>query len=344
MTMQMIAEIAGVSKATVSRVINGKPCVSEETRRKVIDVIRRYNYVPNAFARALNFNRSYTIGLIITEITNIVTAEITSHIEKAAKEKGYSVILCITRGKVADEVAYVDLLRSRNVDGMIIIHAGATEGKEVEHLFRLREEGMPFVLISEPIPGLETDYIVIDHERGAYDAVRHLLELGHRRIGYISGPPGLYTEVMRFKGYRRALTDYGVEVDERLVREGGYRIEDGYRAALSLLSEERPTAIFCFNDMEAIGVLQAAKQLGLRIPDDLALVGTDDIQIAPILEVPLTTSSFPKDRVGRAAVELLVDQIRAEEKSIPRPYKRVYIEHHLVIRDSCGARRKSPTG
>lgn len=339
----MIAEIAGVSKATVSRVINGKPCVSEETRRRVIDVIRRYNYVPNAFARALNFNCSYTIGLIITEITNIVTAEITSHIEMAAKEKGYSVMLCITRGKVAEEVAYVDLLRSRNVDGMIIIHAGATEGEEVEHLFRLKEEGMPFVLISEPIPGLETDYIVIDHERGAYNAVRHLLELGHRRIGYISGPPGLYTEAMRFRGYRRALIDYGIEPDDRLVREGGYKIEDGYRAALSLLGEERPTAIFCFNDMEAIGVLQAAKQLGLRIPDDLALVGTDDIQIAPILEVPLTTSSFPKDRVGRAAVDLLIEQIRAEEKSMPRPYKKVYIEHHLVIRDSCGAKRRAQT-
>ena len=340
LTIQMIADMANVSKATVSRVINNRPYVAEETRKRVLDIIEKYNYVPNIFAQALNFNRSQTLGLIVTEITNIITAEITSVIEKTAKEKGYSVILGLTEGKVREEISHVRILCERKVDGMIIIHAGSNKRSETEHLFQLKERGIPFVLICEPIPGLATDYVVIDHERGAYDAVKHLLELGHRRIGYISGPQGLYTEMARFRGYRKALRDYGVRMDKRLVREGGYGIEDGYKAAVSLLKgKSRPSAIFAFNDMEAIGVLQAAKEIGLRIPQDLAIVGTDDVRIAPLLEVPLTTICFPKKRIGQAAVELLLEQIEARDSfTSDRCFKKVHIGHYLIIRDSCGAK------
>jgi len=341
LTIQMIADMAGVSKATVSRVINNKPSVAEETRKRVLEIIERYNYVPNIFAQALNLNRSQAIGLITTEITNIVTAEIASVIERTAKEKGYTLMLCLTRGNVKEEISHVKSLCERKVDGMIIIHAGSTDRREeTEHLFQLKEYGVPFVLVCDPILGLETDYVLIDHERGAYDAVKHLLDLGHRRIGYISGPKGLYTEMARFRGYKRALRDHGVKVDKRLMREGGYGLEEGYKAAIDLLSmKNRPSAIFAFNDMEAIGVLRAARELGIRVPNELAVVGTDDVQIAPLLEVPLTTVCFPKKRIGQVAVELLLEQIEAKgSPRLDRGFRKVHIGHYLVIRESCGAK------
>ncbi|HID55745.1 TPA: LacI family transcriptional regulator [Candidatus Poribacteria bacterium] len=344
LTIQMIADMAGVSKATVSRVINNRPSVSEKTRRKVQEIIEKYNYVPNIFAQALNLKRSQTVGLVTTEITNIVTAEIASVIERTTKEKGYTLILCLTEGNVQEEISHVRSLCERKVDGMIIIHAGSTDKKEeTMHLFQLKEYGIPFVLVCDPIPGLETDYVLLDHERGAYDAVKHLLELGHRKIGYISGPKGLYTEVARFEGYKKALKDYGVKVDKRLVREGGYGLEEGYRAAIDLLSiRDRPSAIFAFNDMEAIGVLRAAKEMGIAVPKELAVVGTDDVRIAPLLEVPLTTVSFPKKVIGQTAVDLLLGQIEAKDSPrLDRGFRKVHIGHYLVIRESCGARLRS---
>lgn len=338
-TMQMIADMAGVSKTTVSRVINDKSYVAGETRRKITDLIKEYNYVPNVFARALNFNSSHTLGLVITEITNIIIAERTAVIEKTASEQDYSVILCPTGGKIAEEIHYVNILRERKVDGMIIIHAGNNKRDGVKHLFQLKKDDIPFVLICDPVSKLVTDYVVIEHQRGAYDAVKHLLDLGHKQIGYISGPPGLYTEANRFKGYKQALRDYDIEVDDRLIQEGGYDIEDGYRAAISLLKGNvRPSAIFAFNDMEAIGVLRAAKELGLHIPNNLALVGTDDIRIAPLLDVSLTTINFPEKQIGQVAVELLLEQIEAKKASKARDFRKVQVGYHLVIRDSCGAK------
>lgn len=332
--MPTIREVAGrarVSPTTVSHVINATRFVSDEIRTRVLEVMEELGYRPNAVARSLRRGRTHTLGLILPDSANPYFAELGRGIEAAAFERDRSVILCNTEGEERRERVYLDLLAKRQVDGLLYVPAG----DHADVLRGLLREPLPAVLVDRDLPDVPVDAVLSDKRGGAYLATRHLIALGHSRIGCIGGPPTLAVSAQRVQGYRDAMAEAGRSPDERLVRRGDYHPQSGWAAARSLFElPDPPTAIFAGNDLMAIGVLRAAAEAGRRVPGDLAVVGFDDIELAAYTTPPLTTVTQCAAEVGRAAVELLLERIA----SPARPPVRRTLETRLVVRASCGGR------
>lgn len=332
--MSTIREVAGrarVSPTTVSHVLNATRFVSEEIRARVLAAMAELGYQPNAVARSLRRGRTHTLGLILPDSANPYFAELGREIEAAAFARDHSVVLCNTEGDERRERVYLDLLARRQVDGLLYVPAG----DRADVLRGLLQRPLPVVLVDRDLAGVPVDVVLSDKRGGARLATRHLIMLGHRRIGCIGGPSSLAMSGQRLQGYRDALAEAGLPVDERLILRGDYRPQSGWVAARSLLAlSDPPTAIFAANDLMAIGVLRAAGELGRRVPADLAVVGFDDIELASYTTPPLTTVSQSAGEVGRAAVELLLARL-AEPA---RPPLRRTLETRLVVRASCGNR------
>ncbi|MDQ0285974.1 LacI family transcriptional regulator [Desulfofundulus luciae] len=335
-TIKDIARKAGVSYATVSRALNNRPEVSEKTRREIQRLAAEMGYKPNAIARGLVTRETLTLGLVIPDITNPFFPEVARGVEEAASEAGYSVFLCNTNWDVDKERTYIELLEEKRVDGLIL--ASVTEDEE--YLAELLSRETPVVLINRILDQVDTNYVAIDNVKGAQQAVEHLISLGHRRIAYVGGLEHVESTAERLHGYRLALAINNIPFEEELVRYGSFKKESGYENALSLLSlPEPPTAIFAANDILALGVIQAIKERELKVPENVAVVGFDDIPFAAYAEVNLTTVAQPKYTMGEMAAKILIDEIRKG----PSPEKKhIVLPPTLVIRASSGGRREDP--
>ncbi len=305
-TIREVASRAGVSPTTVSHVINNTRFVSAEARQRVLDAMAELNYRPNVLARSLRRGETRTLGLILPDSANPFFAEIARAIEDAAFSAGYNVILGNSENELAKEQVYVDVLVNKQVDGLIFVATG-DHSPSLEHLTR---NGLPVVVVDRRLSNLDVDTVLTDNLQGGLSAARYLLNLGHRRIACITGPSNLTPSAERVIGYRRALEEHGLPVEENLIRKGDFHPRSGYHAAVELIrSQPPPTAIFICNDMMAIGALRALSEAGLRVPQDCSLIGFDDIELASFITPPLTTIRQDKAALAEAAVTLLLERI-----------------------------------
>jgi DNA-binding LacI/PurR family transcriptional regulator len=327
-TIRDVARQAGVSPATVSRWMNGRLVVKPSTAERISAAVKQLRYVPSLVARTLVTKESRTIGLLLADISNPFFAALARAVEDAAQERGYAVIVCNSDSNPEKEAGYIRLLNRKYIDGILFL-SNSPGGSGLKAA--LKEE-IPIVVVDEAIEGVKAPGVFTDNVQGAYDAVTHLIHLGHRRIGHVTGPP-VYSTPLRLHGYRRALEDNGLPFDSALVRVADFQTEGGRRAARMLLNlPQRPTAIFAGNDLMALGAIQAAWEAGLRVPEDLAIVGFDDIPLASAFVPPLTTVAQPLTDMGRVAVDMLVRRIEGKPAR-----RRVILPCTLRVRQSCGA-------
>jgi LacI family transcriptional regulator len=328
-TMKDVAKLAGVSVATVSRVLNNNPNVSPELRSKVLKAVEELNYRRDRVARSLRVRTSLIIGLIISDIQNPFFTSVVRGVEDAAYDHGYTLLLCNSDEDPAKERLYIDIMLAERVAGVIISPVAEVDN----YSNTLLQAGVPIVAMDRRMRDLDVDTVVVNNVEGAYQAVSHLIELGHRQIGFIGGPSRTTTGRERQEGYKKGLSDHGLVVDPNLVRVGDFKQDSGHWAACELLAlEDRPTALFAANNLMTLGTLNAIHEEGLSIPQDIAIVGFDDMPWAPSLAPPLTAVAQPTYELGRTAADLLLKRIADAQ----RPIKQICLETTLVIRESSG--------
>lgn len=330
-TLEDIAKKAGVSVSTVSRILNKKTKkyrISPKTESLVLKLAKGLNYTPNQLARGLRLKRTHSIGLIVPDISNPFFAAVTRAVQRAAHEMGYSLMVCDTDEDESQEIAHIKVLRSKGVDGMVVMPVGQSG----VHLQQLIKDGLPLVVLDRIFDDLPCDSVVIDNYKGAYEAVEYLVKNGHARIAIIQGLPNTYTNKGRLSGYRDALKANNIELDPRLIVGRDFRQESGYIETKILLSlEPRPTAIFATSDLITLGALEAINEEGLHIPQDLSLIAFDDIDHVNFFTTPLTTISQPKEIIGEVAIKLLTEKIKNHNKGESR---RIMLSSRLVERNS----------
>jgi len=332
-TIRDVARAAGVGQATVSRVLNSSGYVHPDTRARVLQAAADLGFVPSQTARSLVRKSTATVGLIIPDITNPFFPAITRGVEDAASASGYTVFLCNTDNDPAMEAQDVRKLRERRVDGVIFV--GATDRRDL--MATLVAEGVPVVVTDRQVADLDVDMVLVDNRAGALLACRHLIGLGHSRIAHAAGHLATRTGQDRLAGYREALAEAGIAPDEGLVYTGDFTLESGYQAAEVLLGRTpRPTAIFCGNDLVALGVLRAAEAAGLAVPDDLSIVGFDDILLAALVRPALTTVRQPAYSMGELAMRMLLDRIAGETGGS----RRHLFQPELVVRSTTRGRAR----
>lgn len=328
-----IARAAGVSHSTVSRALGDSPLVKEATRERIKQLAKEMGYTPHALARSLVTRRTQTVGLVVTTIADPFVSEIVRGLEETGQNHGYTIILCNSNAEPRRELAAVKALREKRVDGIIVTASRIGD----LYLPLLEDFGAPIVLINNQQTGRYVYSIGTDDLRGGQIATEHLLSLGHTRIGYIAAPNNVNSSQARMSGYRAALESHGIAFDPVLVADGDGRPAAAMEATARLLSQgENPTAIFCYNDMTAIGAMHALKQMGIRVPDDISIVGYDDIPIAEYLDPPLTTIRQQKYDMGCMAMDMLLRLLNGATD-----VQDVTIEPTLVIRRS--TRELKPT-
>lgn len=327
-----IAREAKVSHSTVSRALSNSPLVSVETRARIQGMARDMGYSPDAQARSLVKGRTQTIGVVVTTISDPFVAEVVQGIESTAHGLGYSVILASSNNESERELDAVDMLRSKRVDGLIVT-SSRVGAVYLRHLERI---GVPIVLVNNhrEEQGSYIFSISVDNQHGGCLATQHLIELGHRRIAFVGGSSDHSPSVGRHKGYREALQAHGLAHDPALVVPGNGRSDGGERALLRLLNlEDRPSAVFCYNDMTAIGLLRAAREESLEVPQDLAVVGFDDIPFASYVVPPLTTIAQPKVEMGQRAMKMVLDLIQASASGSGQ-VSNIVVRGQLIVRAS----------
>lgn len=330
-----IAKAAGVSHSTVSRALADSPLVSAGTKARVRQLAAEMGYSPDAQARSLVMGRTQTVGVVVTTITDPFIAEIVQAVEQTASDCDYTVILATSKAEPEREIAAVEMLRSQRVDGVIV--ASSRVGALYQtHLDRL---GVPVVLINshQGQSGSYTFSVSVDNRHGGCLATRHLIDQGHRRIAYVTGPADHSDDLARLAGYRDALHLANIPFDPLLVVPGSGRAGGGEDALPSLMSnQDRPTAAFCYNDMTAIGLISAARRAELLVPEELAVVGFDDIPFASYVTPSLTTIAQPIPEMGKLAMEMVLDLIERFQHSYGE-ISNVLVRGELVVRESSGA-------
>jgi len=329
-TIREVALLAGVSPATVSRVVNGRPDVSPQLRESVMKVVREHGYTTGRPPHPATFGRTGLIGVTVPLVHNSYFSEILAGASEAFYEHGHSIVLSPTLHEHGREVSLLERLMRGLTDGALLILPEESN----EELSVLHEQGYPFVIVDPHTPPDErVPTVSAAHSSGAREATAHLLALGHRRIAVITGPRDWIATEERLRGYRGALLDAGILADPALQIESDFRHEGGHHAASRLLSlKEPPTAIFAFNDMLAIGAMRAARRLGVRVPEDLSIVGFDDTFEAELLFPSLTTVRQPLAEMGRMAVAQLARLL--QNRRIEALH--VQLETSLVVRESSG--------
>lgn len=338
-TLADIAASAGVTPMTVSRVVNGNGYVSAETREKVLHAVSAMNYRRNGLARGLKRQRTDTIGLVLGDIANPFAAELARAVREVMSGRGYNVFICVSEHSAREDIAAFESLADHRVDGVIVATRANKPGND--RLAEMIEGGIPVVLIGRDFRHPNADLIAADNLRGGYDATTHLIALGHKNIGFIGVTPTSGVGLRRYHGYLEAMREHGLKVDERHIvgraddgdQWPGYSTETmGYEWMKKLLSlRKRPTAVFARNDFTAVGAMSAAKEAGLKIPQDVAIVGYDDVPLAAHTTPPLTTVRQPTREQGRIAAEALLR--RMESAETPAREERV-MPCELVVRAS----------
>ncbi|AMM25284.1 LacI family DNA-binding transcriptional regulator [Variovorax sp. PAMC 28711] len=331
-TIKDVALRAGVSVTTVSHVVNETRHVSVHGRERVERAIRELGYVPSAVARSLKSNTTCTLGMLIPNSSNPYFAEIVRVVEDRCFAAGYTLVLCNTDDEPRRQSVYLKVLAERRIDGLIVVSTGDDDSL-VTQLHGLR---MPTVLVDREIADPTCDLVETAHMQGGLLAVRHLLSLGHRRIGCIGGPAGVAPSEQRIEGWRMALAESGsAPAGDALLWRGGFTSQGGYEAMHAILrTEEAPSAVFVCNDLMAIGALRAAHETGIQVPDTLSIVGFDDIELSAYTSPPLTTVAQPKARIGALAVDMLLERVTGRRHE-PR---KVVLQPELVVRASTARR------
>lgn len=329
-----IARLANVSHTTVSRALNNKSRIRPETKERILSIARQLNYRPDFIARSLVIKRTKTIGLVITTIANPFYTELSQGIETTARQLGYNIIFCSTNYELSTEKQYIEMLRSKGVDGIIFTSAHIGDPNIIE----LSDEGFPIILVNRrtyhPKVKERIDYVGVDNLLGGYMAVEHLIRLGHQRIGVVGGSSDSSVGFERLQGGKRALEAYGIEQREEYFLDGNFLRESGYQGGKKFLRMVKPpSAIFATNDYMAIGVYQALIEEGVKVPEEIALVGFNDIELSGIKGIDLSTIGQKKFEMGAIAAELLVKRIEGSETGPPRE---ILLKPELVIRKTCG--------
>jgi len=329
--MKDVAELAGVSASTVSHVLNGTRKVSEDTRERVRLAIEELGYEPNLLAKSLKVSRTFTIGLLISDIQNPFFTSVIRGAEDVALSRGYHLFLCNTDEDPNREDEYVRELSKKRVDGLIV----ASSASRRNHTLQLRLEDVPFVFMDREVEGIEADTVSVDNRLGMRLIAEHLTQLGHERVGMVSGPLEKSSGHERYHGLRDALADLGLPLHDSLVRFGDFRVSGGREAAEELLRlPEPPTALVVSNNQMTLGALLAVRELGLRVPDEVSVVSFDDMEWAPLANPPLTALAQPTYEMGATAARMLLDKI--EKKATGSPSK-LFMEPELMVRGSTGS-------
>ena len=325
-----IARLAGVSHSTVSRALRKSPLIPASTAERIQRIANDAGYTASAVARSLVTRRTQAVGVVVTSIADPFNGEVFAGIEELANQHGYSVVLANSQGNAEREVAVVRALQEQRIDGVLV----ASSRVGALYMPLLSQLQIPIVLINNHHPSEFAHSVAIDNVNGAYQAVRHLVELGHKEIAYVGNRFGLESDADRQAGYRKALRESKVSPRRDLTIQGDGKPEGGIAAARKLLSRaRRPSAIFCYNDMTGLGVLREAAEQGFEVPRELSVVGFDDLFFAPLLNPPLTTVHQPRKEIGRIAMKLLLALLEG------RPVeKTIRIKGELVVRGSTAKR------
>lgn len=337
LTLEEVAKIAGVSRSTVSRVVNDHPSVRTSVRERVWEVIRETGYQPHAAARSLVTRRTHIIGAIIPEALSTLFTDpffsiLLSGITETCNTQRYNLMLSLFNHPAGQEEMYRRIIHGGHLDGVIVASARTDDPL----IPKLNQDGVPFVLVGRH-PNGRVHYVDVDNAGAARMAVEHLIRFGHRRIGTITGPLGMTSGQDRLEGYRRALKAYQIPIEDDLIFEGEFTESSGRTGAKRLLAAS-PTAIFAASDMMAIGAMKGIRQAGLQVPKDIALVGFDDIPLAAAVEPALTTVRQPIERLGSMAANLLLNLLENPPDEQASTHK-IILPGELVVRDSCGALR-----
>jgi DNA-binding LacI/PurR family transcriptional regulator len=324
-TIYDVAKLAGVSAATVSKVINNKGRISEETKERINRIMGELNYQPNFIASAMKGKSTYQIALLIPDIENPIYAQYMKHIEERGQELGYNIVMCSTDNNSEKEARHITLLRQRRVDGIII----ASKFKNDGILKELLRENFPVVLFAHERPEISIDSVTADDYMGGYLAVEHLLKTGHKRIGLL-GEESISSDE-RVRGYKMALSTAGIPIADHLIVVGGSSLQEAEASAAALLDrEDKPTAIFGCNDLLAIGVVKAAKSRGIRIPDELSVIGFDDTPLCSIISPNLSSVTMPVRELGKYVTDMIIRKIEQTDSS----KQRIRMLPGLAIRES----------
>lgn len=325
-----VARESGVSLSTVSNALAGKDCVTEQTRTKVEATALKLGYRVSGVARALRMQRTFTIGVLMADVSNPSSPDFLRGIEDVADREKCSLLLCNTDEIVDKQIAHMRVLLERQVDGLVLVsqHCDSPEIRQ------LLDSGTPFVLLQRRSAKYKDDYVGNDNREGILAAIKHLVDQGHKRIGFMRGPVASSTAIEKLAAFQAAIGMFKLDPDPALIVQGNYLIEGGYKAAGEMLDlPVRPTAIIAANDLSAMGVFNAAANRGLLIPRDLSVIGWDDIQMASLPFVNLTTLHLPKREMGAAAATLLMERIR-KKRTVTA--KEVILPLRLTVRGSSG--------
>ena len=329
-----VARLAGVSVATVSRTLKSPDCVRQATRDKVNAAVEQAGYRPNLMAVQFRSRRTANLVILVPKIANSFFARVISGAQQAAQVAGYRLLLCDTQGREEIEREFAELVYAHQADGVIQLRAFDPFPTD-------REDTPPIVNACEVIKGGRHLTISLDNHAAAKAMTEHLINLGHRRIGLIKGPQTSPLTQDRVAGYLAALDQAGITVDPAIICHGDFSLRAGYEGAATLIAmPDRPTALFCENDEMAIGALKRIKESGLCVPEDISVVGFDDIPLAHYCDPPLTTIAQPAEAFGQTAVEMLINLI--EKK--PNPQRHVILPFELTLRQSAAARSAGPKG
>jgi DNA-binding LacI/PurR family transcriptional regulator len=339
-----IAKLCGVSTATVSLVLSDNPRISKETKRKVLKVVKQLGYYPNISARALSTNITKTLCVVVPQISHVFSdpffGESLSGVYDYASKAGYRILFEVATYEFCFYKRYLQLFKERSIDGMLYIGSTLND----TYLVDIEKEGYPFILVGSYFPegkGPQLSYVIGDNVKGGYLATKHLIELGHRRIAFITGHFKVISAWDRFLGYKQALKEAGITFDKSLIAKADFDEQTGYQAMKKLFDRFNDkvgkndgfTAVFAGNDLMALGAIRAIKEKGLKVPDDIAVVGMDNIRMASFGESPLTTVEYNVYQMGKIACQKIIEQI---EKKTVYQIKEV-LPVKLVIRESCGA-------
>jgi len=327
-TIKDLAKLSGFSTNTVSRALNNRPEIRRETKEKILKIASELGYRPNRLAKGLRQKKSGIVGVIVTDIANPFFGAVVKSVEKTARDLGYGIVLQDTNEDFEQEQEAVQIMLAQQVDGLLITPVQTSR----DTIRDLENDNLPFVLLARRFADWETDYVIPNDTQGGFIATEHLIECGHTRIAIANGPPYVSSTKERFAGYEKALKKHGIEVNEAWVRTGAVTVEGGYRAACALLkTKPRPSAIVAYSDFVAFGVLRAVREVHLKVPDDIAVVGFDDIELSSCLPFPLTTVWSPKQDLGKEA--MLALHRRISDSDMEEKQQRE-LEMRLIIRQT----------
>lgn len=332
-TIKDIANYTGFSVTTISLVLNNKADkIPKSTKDTILEAVERLNYRPNQLAVGLVKKRTQTIGLIISDVSNVFFSTLAKGVEDSCRRQGWNLILCNTNDKHERDMSYIQVLADKGVDGILFCMArDSAKKKAKESIQLLKKLKIPFVMIDRYLEEADCSSVIVDHMQGGYIAVKYLLSLGHRNIGCVTGPSGLEDSRERLKGYKKALEEYNIPYQDEFIYEGNYDRESGV-GAVDFFEGKNISAVFAFNDMSAYGVYNSLKKKGISVPKGISLIGYDDIFFSEILDVPLTTVKQPIYEMGVEGVKQLLEEVESSEGS----RKCIVFQPALIVRESAG--------